>query len=120
MPQLTPRDHDALAAFQQSLGASESQFKQVSVGNPTQPTPIQPSLPTALLNNSSQMPVPFQIGNDNKMSPLAAANQLAFAASQMPALANADAASQFAAGFAAATALTQHQFRTMLDSMART
>jgi hypothetical protein len=54
----------------------------------------------------------------NKMHALAAANQLAFSNPNMAAAFEASsAASQFAAGFAAATALSHQQLRTMLGSM---
>lgn len=109
---LTPRDQHALSAFEQSLGAAESS------GN-LQPAPAVPTaigIPATSFAAPAAMPVGFPLNfaafGTEKQSPLAAANELAaaFQASQ--------AASQFAAGFAAAAALSQHQFKTLLDSFA--
>ncbi|GAX14468.1 hypothetical protein FisN_11Hh071 [Fistulifera solaris] len=109
---LTPRDQHALSAFEQSLGAAESS------GN-AHPAPVLPTalgIPASSFAPPAAMPVGFPLNfaafGTEKPSPLAAASELAaaFQASQ--------AASQFAAGFAAAAALSQHQFKTLLDSFA--
>jgi hypothetical protein len=108
--------------------------------------PFAPSInPVALLPPSTflpnNMPLPFHIHNcggadASRLSPLASASRLAFnavspapptpAASSAPPLAASDAsgqvlpdlasAAQFAAGFAAATALSQQQLRSVLSS----
>ena len=113
----TPRDQHTLDAFQMSLGASESLFKNVNVTGPAA-AQIEPvTLPaTSLLT-----PAPFALPTtgDKNMSPLAMANQLAFAQPNISAAIQASsAASQFAAGFAAATALSHQQFQAMLGSLA--
>lgn len=116
-PKPTPRDQHTLDAFQMSLGASESLFKNANAPGPAA-AQIEPvTLPaTSLLT-----PAPFALPatGDKNMSPLAMANQLAFAQPNISAAIQASsAASQFAAGFAAATALSHQQFQAMLGSLA--
>lgn len=116
-PKPTPRDQHTLDAFQMSLGASENLFKNMYTTGPSA-TQIEPvNLPaTSLLT-----PTPFTLptAGDKNMSPLAMANQLAFAQPNISAAIQASsAASQFAAGFAAATALSHQQFQAMLGSLA--
>eukprot|EP00977_Amphora_coffeiformis_P019740 scaffold7415_cov170-Amphora_coffeaeformis.AAC.15 len=116
-PKPTPRDQHTLDAFQMSLGASENLFKNMNMTGPNA-TQIEPvSLPASSLLSAA----PFQFPNsgENKdMSPLAMANQLAFAPNISAAIQASSAASQFAAGFAAATALSHQQFQAMLGSFA--
>jgi hypothetical protein len=124
--QLTPRDQAALSGFQHALGASEDHFK--NMGSTT--TAAAPSnnamlsLPMSSLIMAAAAPPamaapPLALGDTSKTNPLAIANQLAFAnPSQMAAAFQASsAASQFAAGFAAATALSHQQFQSMLGSL---
>jgi hypothetical protein len=134
-PQLTPWDQEALAAFQQSLGASETQLKNLTVGG-SAPVPVasQPTImvpPSMFATNPGapiSLPANSVAAGPNKVSTLAAANQLAFVASPsagggqvpdnlMAAFQASSAASQFAAGFAAAAALSHQQFQSMLGSM---
>jgi hypothetical protein len=123
--QLTPRDQQALSAFQQSLGASECQMKSLSVASASAPAVAQPQPvyvpPTAFYSsqpNTLMLPASNTSTGGNKMHALTAANQLAFSNPNMAAAFQASsAASQFAAGFAAATALSHQQLRTMLGSM---
>jgi hypothetical protein len=124
VPQLTPRDQQALSAFQQSLGASESQMKHLSVAAapPAVAQPQQVYVPPTAFYASQPNTLTLPAGNaamgGNKMHALAAANELAFSNPNMAAAFQASsAASQFAAGFAAATALSHQQLRTMLGSM---
>jgi hypothetical protein len=120
-PQLNPCDQQALNSFQQSLGASENQMRNLNVGAPPAPAPqAQPVFvpQTAIFTSQpSTLMLPAATGG-NKMSALAAANQLAFSNPSMAAAFQASsAASQFAAGFAAATALSHQQLRQMLGSL---
>ena len=131
VPKLNPHDEETLSAFQKALGASEQQFNKLNLSLPS-PAPASVSLPAPAFAATNQLPLNFQVGAQNKISPLAAANQLAFATTnfsptgQAPgnlpnvaaALESAHAASQFAAGFAAAAALSQQHFRNMLGSLA--
>ena len=122
-PKLTPSDQHALAAFQQSLGASENQL----TGGAAAMTAANPTAPVVLPQSNFLTPMPFNLpfnmGSMNNMGdksagPLAVANQLAFANPNMAAAYQASsAASQFAAGFAAATALSHQQFQSMLAQM---
>lgn len=125
--QLTPRDQAALSGFQNALGASEDHFKNMAMANNIN-TMMLPGggvgLPMSNLIMATSMAAPqlpaAMTGLDNhKMNPLAIANQLAFAnPSEMAAAFQASsAATQFAAGFAAATALSHQQFRSMLGSL---
>lgn len=120
VPDLTPRDQTSLASFQQALGASENQLKGLAVSsakiqgisNHVAPVAKLPALP------SHSLPVPASGSSPiNKSSPLAVASQLAFTGQPQPAISNM-AAAQFAAGFAAATVLSQQQLRSMLGSFA--
>ncbi|ACI65630.1 heat shock factor, DNA-binding [Phaeodactylum tricornutum CCAP 1055/1] len=117
---LTPRDQQALSAFQQSLGASESQFKSMSFSTTTpQATPLVLPQQSYMTPNAAPVNIRPNVatteGTNNNMSALMAANQLAFSQPNMAAAFQASsAASQFAAGFAAATALSHQQFQTML------
>jgi hypothetical protein len=124
--QLNPRDQQAMSAFQQSLGASEHQLKNLSFG--TAPVaPAQQVQPGSLHNSSlfTNTQGPFMLSSaavptgGNKLSTLAAANQLAYSdpTHMAAAFQASSAASQFAAGFAAATALSHQQLRNMLGSM---
>jgi hypothetical protein len=133
VPKLTPRDQDTLSAFAQALGASESQFRDLRLGlaqrsaaaaAPPQ-RPIALPLP-AFATTAAPAPLPFQVGNgSHKLSVLAAANRLAFAGnnnsnSHGSRYESDMAAAQFAAGFAAATALSQQQLRSVLGSLSFT
>jgi len=126
-PVFTPNDQQSLEAFQQSLGASETQVSQAhkkaeeNTSSQTA-TPAEVSMPSFPPMNMP-MPSPFQMPNLDQGNPLAIANQLAFAGTGKPPAipkefqGDAQAASQFAAGFAAATALSHQQFQTMLASL---
>lgn len=130
-PQLTPRDQNVLTGFQEALGASEIQLKALNfTASPAPVAPVaapQPALkastpinqvsllpPPAFLSNT--MPLPFQFSSGERISPLAAANRLAFTAAPVQTGFPDAAAAQFAAGFAAATALSQHQLRSVLNN----
>lgn len=140
-PTLTPSDQYSLAAFQQSLGASEAELKKKPGQDPPLPPPVsydpQDFIPVPVPAPAPQAPPPLPpLSTANgQTSHLALANQLAFAgpsfsnmAQNMPAPTvppdmaaafqnNPAAASQFAAGFAAATALSHQQFQAMLASL---
>jgi HSF-type DNA-binding len=104
--------------------AASTPFAQFT--SPMNPVPFLP--PSTFLPNS--MPLPFQIHGsaDARVSPLANASRLAFGAGAFGAGAPAAtapatppvlpdmAAAQFAAGFAAATALSQQQLRNVLNN----
>ena len=131
---LTPRDHDSINAFQQSLGAAESQMRNMSYSSTSIPRPLDCFEPIPIHNpvavnhnminrntNSSNQGgsgLHFQVGS--KVSALAAANQLAFGtsinrgSSQPQNLLDQPGAAHFAAGFAAAQALSQQQLRTIV------
>ena len=123
---LTPRDFASLSSFSNSLGASESQLKaapqQAPAAAVAAPQPLM--VPAASLAGMGQAPALPPAPAGNPMAALAVANQLAFANPGMAppnmaaALQASTAASQFAAGFAAAAALSQQQFRTMMESFA--
>jgi hypothetical protein len=137
---LTPRDHEALSSFQSSLGASEILTKPAvvpvaaatsapvaSASSASLPnTDVQPelrSIPSEsqhMFSSSSVALSPALPQNSvQKISTLAAANQLAFGTpnSLSAAFQASSAASQFAAGFAAAAALSHQQFQNMIQSM---
>lgn len=123
---LTPRDQQTIGAFQQALGASENKNANVT------PITHAPSLvalpqasflPTAPTTAVAKAPQPADTVTTSQLTALMAANHLAFGGipslnTSMAAFQANSAASQFAAGFAAATALSQQQFRSMLGSMA--
>ena len=126
---VTPNDHLALNSFQQSISASENQvcnmnfvmenkdnYQQAQVSLP-QPAFMNTPAPVNMNAFAQQQPAQQSMPtNDKNSNPLATANQLAML--QPPGVAAAfqasSAASQFAAGFAAATALSHQQFRTIL------
>jgi HSF-type DNA-binding len=131
--QLTPRDQEVLSSFQASLGASEMHKKPAaatavaaasSVAVPAMVSPMMfppaeslstPAPPSSCMTMTSSTSAS---GCSNKLSTLAAANQLAFGNPQFAAAFQASsAASQFAAGFAAAAALSHAQFQSMLNTM---
>jgi len=119
-------DQGAMSSFQQALGASESQFKTGLglVAIPQAATPAhKPSIPVpiaapAFSTGRALNPFSLSVNTGNKVSALAAANQLAFASPSQPVTSSIPdmAAAQFAAGFAAATALSQHQLQSVLGS----
>jgi hypothetical protein len=114
----TPRDEHTINAFQMSLGASESLFKNMHMAGRTAVTPMEPvALPAASL--LAPTPLSVLAAGQKNVSALAMANQLAFSSPNISAAIQASsAASQFAAGFAAATALSHQQFQQMLGSLA--
>jgi hypothetical protein len=132
----TPRDQHTIDAFQMSLGASENLFKNMmtgaaaAAGAATASTSSQgggagaATQPISLPATSLLTPTPFTMPNmvsqgGKDANPLAIANQLAFSQPNISAAMQASsAASQFAAGFAAATALSHQQFQAMLGSLA--
>lgn len=147
--QLTPRDQEALVSFEKSIDEFGNSLKkdgsaQVVAAPSAVPLSQLPMfLPQYGLGQAHMLPFDLPANSvaagPNKMSTLAAANQLAFANSNMlgnhnmsvamhagaspfgnpnvaAALQASTAASQFAAGFAAATAMSQHQFRAMFES----
>lgn len=129
-PSVTPNDHLTLNSFQQSISASENQvcnvnFQQMDIkdnSRPPQPSMLQPAFmnmpaPLNMNNNFARQQAPQAPPVAEKpASPLDAANQLAMAPPPNVAAAYqaSSAASQFAAGFAAATALSHQQFRSIL------
>ena len=130
LPQLTPRDVEALSSFQSSLDASEdSCSKPAAVVSPSAPVSAPVMLPQSAtpLFSPAALPAASMLtpnavaaaGIHQKVSALAAANQLAFGApnSFAAAFQASSAASQFAAGFAAAAALSHQQFQNMIQSL---
>lgn len=129
--QLTPRDVEALSSFQSSLNASEdSCSKPAAVVSPVAavsppatallPQAATPLFAAAALPAAASLLAPNSIAAAHqKVSALAAANQLAFGApnSFAAAFQASSAASQFAAGFAAAAALSHQQFQNMIQSL---
>lgn len=121
-PRLTPHDQEALSSFQASLGACELHKKPAAV--PLVPQPEQVVLPHAAAFAQAAspatgvtLPANSVAAGSNKVSTLAAANQLAFGNSNFVAAYQAsEAASQFAAGFAAAAALSHQQFQNMMTT----
>lgn len=125
--QLPPRDQLALGSFQQSVSASENSIKLAAIVPQTAavapPSAVMP-LPSFLHAPPAQM-LPMAGPPASTFSALAAANQLSMQAAPpattsavAAAALSAQAASQFAAGFAAATAFSQHQFRSILGNLA--
>lgn len=116
--QLTPMDLAALASFQKAMAASENQVQNVEMA----PAPVQ--APVAMPQPAffpapaaATAPLPAAADSNNLSSALATADRLAFySAPNLAALqqASSAAASQFAAGFVAATALSHQQFRNLL------
>lgn len=123
-PSVTPNDHLALNSFQRSISASENQvcnvnFHQMEIkdnSQPPQPSMLQP----AFMNMSAPLNMNNYARQQAPQAPPAAetAPPLAAAMAPQPNVAAAyqasSAASQFAAGFAAATALSHQQFRSIL------
>lgn len=127
--ELPPRDQFVLEAFQQSIAASEDQFRGFST-RPATSTVRQPSspLPSYMTagSSASSLAASRNLLACDRLSALAVANQLSFRAAppchstNLSAAFNASsAASQFAAGFAAATAYSQQQFRNILGNLAQ-
>jgi hypothetical protein len=111
---LTPSDSTSLASFQHALETFE-------LGAPSLAQPV--ALPHSHFASITQVPVDMPVNIITvapEMTTLATANQLAFAnPNKATAAFQANSVTtQFAAGFAAATALSQQQFRAMLDSYA--
>jgi len=118
---LPPRDQQAMSAFQQALGASESQFKNMNLDSAPSAAAAAQQVVLPQSNIAAATPAPANILNmdGNKVSPLTAANNMAFNTNNMAAAFQAtNAASQFAAGFAAAAALSHQQLRAMLGQIA--
>jgi hypothetical protein len=118
---LSPSDCESLGSFQQALGSFENQLKNLQLSPAAAAKPV--ALPASAYASATHVPASFPVNytgaQSDTMSTLAAANQLAFGSPNMAAAAafhNANAASQFAAGFVAAVTLSQQQFRTMLES----
>lgn len=121
-PQLTPRDQEALTSFQASLEASEVNKKPAALPRLSSPAVVLPQF-TSFAQITSPvlgvtLPANSVAAGSNKISTLAAANQLAFGNPNLAAAFQASsAASQFAAGFAAAAALSHQQFQNMLSTL---
>lgn len=116
-PQLAPVDKEALANFQASLGGLDVTQKPAATTPTNLPNFVMPPLTAFAAPSTMQAPQ-----HNNKMgNALGAANQLAFGGTQPGNLAAAfqasSAASQFAAGFAAAAALSHQQFQNMMGSL---
>ncbi len=116
---LTPMDLAALASFQKAMAASENQVQNMdSAPIAAQPPMVMPQ--PAFFSPPATVTAPLPTApadSSNLSSALATADRLAFySAPNMAALQQAStaAASQFAAGFVAATALSHQQFRNLL------
>jgi len=116
---LTPSDKEILSSFESSLGACENEFKPLPASLQIARPPSSPStnLPSSVLKPSTGT-ASFNWVKSHQHFQLAAASEMAFdpqiaAVSAFHAVA---AASHFAAGFAAATALSQQQFRSLMES----
>jgi HSF-type DNA-binding len=119
--QLTPHDQEALSSFQASLGASEMHKKPAALPIVVEPILMLPQAaafaPVTAPASGVTLPANSVAAGSNKVSTLAAANQLAFGNPNFAAAFQASsAASQFAAGFAAAAALSHQQFQNMLTT----
>eukprot|EP00542_Grammatophora_oceanica_P022825 CAMPEP_0194028814 /NCGR_PEP_ID=MMETSP0009_2-20130614/2702_1 /TAXON_ID=210454 /ORGANISM="Grammatophora oceanica, Strain CCMP 410" /LENGTH=490 /DNA_ID=CAMNT_0038668315 /DNA_START=186 /DNA_END=1658 /DNA_ORIENTATION=- len=137
---MTPMDQTTLSGFQRAVDASDNQIRMHKPQEQTlrAETSPQPMASTFFLPQSSftvaqtaspaaaapVAPVVQTTGVDARMACLAAADRLAFTVPQQPqatnqkqanALQAQQMASQFAAGFAAATALTDDNMRVMLS-----
>lgn len=145
--QSAPRDRFVLNAFQQAIVASEDQFRGFQ--RTSTPAASQINVPSAFFMSAASSPSPFNrkrptapanrsifgisttssassTGAAGRLSALGAANQLALhgispSSSSLSAAwhSNSSAASQLAADIAAATAFSQHQFRSILGNIAR-
>jgi hypothetical protein len=128
-PSVTANDHLALNSFQRSISASENQvcnvnFQQMEIDSsqPPQPSMLQPafmnmSAPLNMNTYARQQAPQAPPAVETPAPPLAAANHLGMPPAPDAAAAAyqaSSAASQFAAGFAAATALSHQQFRSIL------
>jgi hypothetical protein len=125
MPKVTPNDHLALNSFQQSISASDNQVCNMgysNVENAAKAQQPQISLPQpAFLSTPASLHMAGFAPQANS-APTAAVSSseksVAFPMISPPNMAAAlqasNAASQFAAGFAAATALSHQQFRSIL------
>jgi hypothetical protein len=124
-PSVTANDHLVLNSFQRSISASENEvcnvnFQQMEIkGNsqPPQPSMVQPafmnmSTPSNMNNYACQQAPQAPPAAETPAPPLAAA--MAPLPNVAAAYQASSAASQFAAGFAAATALSHQQFRSIL------
>ncbi|CAB9513571.1 shock factor protein [Seminavis robusta] len=139
-----PKDQLALQSFQQSMNSFDQQVihmkppSPMNVSPPVVAKPIVATIPSFLAMPTTGAPptapvpatVPAAAPQANPFAALAAANHMAFpmppqmqmamnpAMPQMQMAVNPAMASQFAAGFAAATAMTQQHFNTMFSNMA--
>lgn len=125
----TPAERSAFAAFQHSLNASEQQYRGGS--NAPAHSGVAHTPVVAPPNNAPHPPNPMEMNAAASAAggPLALANQMAFPpqpdmAQVMQSFQNSQAgmqgstpAAQFAAGFAAAAALSQQQFQAMMASL---
>ena len=136
--ELTPRDREALSSFSTSLGASEMLIKPASASNNLPSIPVASKAAQSILSGDQEetpnvqpnsvshfVPPAIEVAPNlsqdslHRISTLAAANQLAFGSPHSFAAAYqaSSAASQFAAGFAAAAALSHQQFQNMIQTM---
>jgi hypothetical protein len=90
---LTPHDQDTIMAFQQSLGASENQLRKLSFA------PMTTLPPPAYAASAHVAPASFLRNNNNHGN------------------SNNHLVSQFAAGFCAARALSQHQLVSAIGNI---
>jgi hypothetical protein len=118
----TPNDQMALNIFNQSLAKTENQVRgpeAMSISPTPANKPVLLNVQPQQQQQSTQSPL-GQGGNSN-MAALAAANQMAMNFPMMPNFGgnNAAAVSQFAAGFAAATAFSQQHFSNVFKQMSQ-
>lgn len=131
----TPNDQLALNIFSQSLAKTETQVRGAEAMSISPPPAtkvllnIQPEQqqqqqqqqakkPPAQQQQSTQSLLAAQGSGNTNMAALAAANQMAMNFPMMPNFGGNNAAlSQFAAGFAAATAFSQQHFSNMFKQM---
>ncbi|CAB9526264.1 stress transcription factor A [Seminavis robusta] len=122
---VAPGDCLVLDSFQQTIAASESQFRGLGVPPATvtmRPTLTIPNLPLpAYLGTpgAASALLHSQQGQRTTLSALATANHLSMQPAPTPATVNPTASRDFAAGFAMATAFSQQQFRNILDNLAQ-
>lgn len=139
--QLPPRDRVLIDSFQQTIAASESQFRGLGASGVASPAnhpsanpadsslPLPPFLGPPSQGGSLFGGNPYNPMGGSTLSALAMANLLSMQAAPAPlisspssvaaAISASQAASQFAAGFAAATAFSQHQFQSILGKLAQ-
>lgn len=117
--ELTPRDKEVINGFQSSLASSEKDFRTFPQSASASLLPLTTFIPPSVLAPQSCPPVFHFLPRTGTAATLAAANNLAFPSflGSMLQGQTQSHSSQFAAGFLAATALSEQNFANMLSTL---